>query len=229
MVEHRHELDRLLDAARAELRDWTDSNEHDPSITLLELMAYVAEMLADRADAVANEAYLAGARRGPHAWVEVDGARWERVSNLYGSGPDDPHYLVERRDDGATTIEFGDGEHGRRPPTGAGIRVACRRPSRFVSVDMQEGRVVIDSDWNDPTGQHACGIHRAVVIDATDPTGKGRLLVQIPAVAGAESLWALPCFPVASAQLPMAGQTVWVLFEEADGQQPVWMGRINAL
>lgn len=234
-MEPRHELNRLLDDAKAELRGWIDSNAHDPGITLLEVLAYFGDRLAYYADAVANEAYLAGARRGserhvePELQVEIDGMRWKRVGSLEASGSDDPHFVASRREDGATVVQFGDGEHGRRPPTGGDIRVKYRRRSRFVSVEMQQGRVLIDTDWNAQPSGHACGIYRALVVESTDPAGKGRLLVQVPAVTGTEGHWALPCFPPdVSAQLPAAGDGVWVLFEQGNVQQPVWLGRISA-
>jgi hypothetical protein len=46
---------------------WTDTNEHDPGITLMELLAYVADELSAYQDQIAGEAYLESGRdrRGP--------------------------------------------------------------------------------------------------------------------------------------------------------------------
>jgi hypothetical protein len=51
-------LDDLVDRARTELRDWTDHTDSDPGVALLELFAYVGELLSTYADRVADEAYL---------------------------------------------------------------------------------------------------------------------------------------------------------------------------
>src|SRR5688572_30314131 len=59
---------------------------------LLELFAYLADWLAQHADAIAGEAYLAARRRGSklqaqsRLQVEVDGEGWQRVSSLEASG-----------------------------------------------------------------------------------------------------------------------------------------------
>ena len=48
---------------RPRVKRWTDTNEHDPGITLLELLAYVGDLLSYYQDKVAEEAYLARRRR----------------------------------------------------------------------------------------------------------------------------------------------------------------------
>jgi hypothetical protein len=42
---------------------WTDDNEHDPGITLVELFGYLADALSYYEDAVAAEARVATRRR----------------------------------------------------------------------------------------------------------------------------------------------------------------------
>lgn len=226
--ERPEELDRLVETAKADLRRWTESQSHDPGIALLELFAFLGDMLSSYAERVAKESYLGTRSLESDVRVAIDGRRWIGVASLDESGPDDLHYVVSVREDSATVIEFGDGEHGRRPPVGGGLRLSYRRGLRFGSVEMQQGRVVLDADWNAPTDQKACGIHRALVVGATDPLGKGRLLVQIPGVIGAESGWALPCFPPGTpAELPSAGEIVWVCFEACELDYPVWLGRLT--
>ncbi len=127
----RPHLEGLVHRARTELRDWTDAPESDPGVTLLELFALVGDLLSDYADRVADDAYLdSGHRHRPRRRrdleVEVDGHPWRRVADLAESGPEDQHYLVSRRDDGASVIEFGDGVHGQRPPSGSSITVRYR-------------------------------------------------------------------------------------------------------
>lgn len=227
--ENKRDLEQLRDDVRAALRRWTDHDAADPGLTLVELFAYLAESLSRYADALAAESYLGSARRAPEVQVEIDGERWERRPSLDRSGPDDRHFTLGDTEDGTATILFGDGEHGRRPPTGARTSVTYRSGSRYASVHMQEGRVVIDADWTDRSVGKACGIYRAVVVDATDPTGAGRLLVQLPGITGAASMWAMPCYPPAAlpTAVPQAVSTVWVLFEEGDLERPVWLGSLS--
>lgn len=59
--------------------------------------------------------------------VDVAGRIWEQVSTLKDSAPDDHHYTVRMTEDGFVKINFGDGEHGRRLPTGKNnVRVRYR-------------------------------------------------------------------------------------------------------
>jgi hypothetical protein len=146
-------LEDLVQRARTELRDWTEHTDNDPGVALLELFAYVGELLSGYADRVADEAQLdmaRGHRPGRDSLtVEVDGQRWRPVSDLAGSGTDDRHYVVRRRADGASVIEFGDGVHGQRPPADSSIGVRYRNAGAYSSVLLQEGRVVIDADWSE--------------------------------------------------------------------------------
>ena len=48
---------------RGKAKDWTDFAESDPGITLLELLAYLADQLAYRQEQVAAEARLRTRRR----------------------------------------------------------------------------------------------------------------------------------------------------------------------
>jgi uncharacterized protein involved in type VI secretion and phage assembly len=74
------------------------------------------------------------------------------------------------------------------------------------------------------------GLYRGTVIDNADPQQMGRLVIEIPDVNElAPSTWALPCVPLAGAQmgtyfLPQIGASVWVQFERGDPDYPVWMG-----
>src|SRR5205085_10852623 len=53
----------MLDRIAALSPDWQERHAADPGITLVELVAYVADYLAYRQDAVAAEAYLGTARK----------------------------------------------------------------------------------------------------------------------------------------------------------------------
>ncbi|MEF8698351.1 MAG: baseplate J/gp47 family protein [Candidatus Accumulibacter sp. UW20] len=50
--------------------------------------------------------------------VSVAGETWTQRANLADSGAADAHYQVRQSEDGSLWIEFGDGRHGRRLPTG---------------------------------------------------------------------------------------------------------------
>ena len=50
--------------------------------------------------------------------VRVDGIRWDEVPSLYQAAPDARVYVTRLADDGRVTVQFGDGIHGSRLPTG---------------------------------------------------------------------------------------------------------------
>jgi len=74
------------------------------------------------------------------------------------------------------------------------------------------------------------GKYRGMVLNNVDPLQIGRLLVQVPDVAGViPSSWALPCFPISGKQMgaymiPQIGAGVWVEFEQGDPDYPIWSG-----
>lgn len=54
----------------------------------------------------------------PTLEVRVNDIRWARVDNLLGSGPQDRVHTTSTDAAGRTTVRFGDGINGARPPTG---------------------------------------------------------------------------------------------------------------
>lgn len=74
------------------------------------------------------------------------------------------------------------------------------------------------------------GKYRGLVMENVDPLQIGRVLVQVPALAGElPSTWALPCVPAAGIQsgifiVPPIESQVWVEFEQGDSNYPVWTG-----
>jgi uncharacterized protein involved in type VI secretion and phage assembly len=76
-----------------------------------------------------------------------------------------------------------------------------------------------------PSGEVA-GLHRGVVVGGADPTGAGRVKVAVPAVTGAQELWAEVVRPVGSRtrSVPPAGTPVWVLHAAGDPSAPVVLG-----
>lgn len=60
--------------------------------------------------------------------VWVNDMRWQERPNLLDAGPRDRVYMTRRRDDGSVTVQFGDGTHGARPPTGqTNVRAGYRK------------------------------------------------------------------------------------------------------
>jgi len=73
------------------------------------------------------------------------------------------------------------------------------------------------------------GKYRGKVLENVDPLELGRLMVEVPAIAGLEASWALPCVPYGGMQVglvmtPPIGANVWVEFEGGDPTHPIWTG-----
>lgn len=62
--------------------------------------------------------------------LSVAGETWTQVASLKDSGPSDAHYQVRIDEDNHARIQFGDGRHGRRLPSGgSNVRVNFRQGS----------------------------------------------------------------------------------------------------
>ena len=128
----------LREIMRAHAPGWTDSHHSDPSITILELITYLAENL--RLDETSSDGLSAAAARAIQALervvdreaavVVVDGERWERVDTLADAGPDAPVFTF---DEWSGEITFGDGVHGRAPQPGAVVAARYRDPSNSAA------------------------------------------------------------------------------------------------
>ena len=76
------------------------------------------------------------------------------------------------------------------------------------------------------------GKYRGRVTENVDPLGIARLKLDVPAVPGTATLWALPCVPYAGNKdspvgmhvIPPIGAHVWVEFEAGDPSHPIWVG-----
>ncbi len=74
------------------------------------------------------------------------------------------------------------------------------------------------------------GKYRGQVLDNLDPLQLGRVMAQVPALAGETPItWALPCVPAAGLQagifvVPPIGSQIWVEFEQGDPDYPIWTG-----
>jgi hypothetical protein len=85
--------------------------------------------------------------------LEVSGELWKCVSSLNDSTSDDKHYVLRTDEDGAAVIIFGDGKHGAIPARGKNIKVTFTTHKRYSGVYLQQGRVLIDDDWNKNNAQ----------------------------------------------------------------------------
>lgn len=72
--------------------------------------------------------------------VNVAGRVWEQVSTLKDSAPSDFHYAIRMTEEAYVKIIFGDGEHGRRLPSGTNnIRVRYRVGSGLAGIVSAHG------------------------------------------------------------------------------------------
>jgi hypothetical protein len=113
--------------------DWTDANDPDPGITLVQIFGFLAEQI-DRAAATLpmRERTTLGRigsrlmeldRGEQDVSVRIDGVPWRFVDDLSAASADADVFSL---DPVSGAIRFGDGTHGRRPPAGASITVTYR-------------------------------------------------------------------------------------------------------
>lgn len=159
--------------------------------------------------------------------LEVDGELWRSVANFENSTPNDKVFIIKTKGDGTTIIAFGDGKHGSSLPTGTkDIKMTIPPNKNFTSVHLQQGQVQVDNDFNenDKGSPRFCCLYRGRVVENTDPKSLMRVQVQVPSVLGDQEVWAMPCTPIGSSEVPAVGQNVWVTFENGDAAHPIWMG-----
>ena len=75
--------------------------------------------------------------------VRVGGVAWTEVPSLYGLAADDRAYTLRTDDDGKTTVIFGDGRQGARPPTGQNNLVASYRSGLGPDGEVGAGTLTI--------------------------------------------------------------------------------------
>jgi hypothetical protein len=97
---------------------WYDGTQHDPSVALIELLAFLGDAVTEYQLRAAGEAHL---ETRPRLLVMVDSSTWLEVGSLESSGPGDRVYVVDRGANGSATVRFGDGQHGKTPPAGARV------------------------------------------------------------------------------------------------------------
>lgn len=114
----------LRQTMRSHAPGWTEANDSDPGITILEVFAYLAENLQFR-DAPGTAVSSAAARAiaalerladGEPVAVVVNGQPWQVVDSLANAGPDAAVFTL---DPSTGEITFGDGVRGRVPEPGS--------------------------------------------------------------------------------------------------------------
>lgn len=69
------------------------------------------------------------------------------------------------------------------------------------------------------------GVYRATVVNNRDPKKQRRLQVELSTSVGHSTEWVWPMEPAnISTEVPEIGQGVWVHFQAADHEYPVWFG-----
>lgn len=71
--------------------------------------------------------------------IEVEHEIYAQVASLRDSGPADPHYVARITEAGTLELEFGDGRHGRRLPTGSNNVLATIRRGAGLSGNVPAG------------------------------------------------------------------------------------------
>jgi hypothetical protein len=135
----------LTTTVAARVPEWTEGQSHDPGIAILQLVAFLVEDLATRGPLREGAApwisrtvdALNHVDDGSAIQVSVGGERWEFLRSLADASRDATVFSVD--DHGA--VVFGDGEHGRRPPSGSRIT------ARFRDGGGEQGSVTARTTW----------------------------------------------------------------------------------
>jgi hypothetical protein len=73
--------------------------------------------------------------------LRVNDLRWDQAPFFYGRGPAERVYTTRIDDDGSTVVQFGDGVHGARLPTGQENVRATYRKGLGTAGNLQAGRL----------------------------------------------------------------------------------------
>ena len=75
--------------------------------------------------------------------VRIDGLLWDEAPTLFGHGPRERVYTIRLDDDGITTVQFGDGRTGARPPTGRENILADYRKGLGRDGNLDAGKLTL--------------------------------------------------------------------------------------
>lgn len=162
--------------------------------------------------------------------VRVNDLRWHETSTLYHAGADDRSYVLRVGEDGAGTIQFGDGRHGARLPTGQDNLRAVYRKGIGTAGNLQAGQ--LSQLLTRPLGLKAASnplpAEGGVDADSADHARRNmplgvRTLGRVVSVQDYED-YARAYTGIAKAQATVlntrAGRTVFITVAGDDGGQP---------
>jgi hypothetical protein len=125
---------------RAHAPHWTDTNESDPGVTVLQLLTWLADALSAFLGQGTGGSALDARRKlgqivhhllsSDSTVVTVDGTACLPASPESSEQANEPTYVLQMDDHGTATIRFGDGETGARPPAGCEVTVTYRPSGR---------------------------------------------------------------------------------------------------
>jgi hypothetical protein len=75
--------------------------------------------------------------------IRVDGLLWTPTASLREAGPLDSVYALRHQEDGSTVVQFGDGVHGRRLPSGTNNVVASWRKGLGQTGMVRAGQLTL--------------------------------------------------------------------------------------
>ena len=75
--------------------------------------------------------------------LRVNGLLWQETPSFFGRGPTDRVFVSRTGDDGRTTVQFGDGLTGARPPSGNENITALYRKGMGASGNVDAGRIML--------------------------------------------------------------------------------------
>ncbi|MEQ1742860.1 MAG: putative baseplate assembly protein [Candidatus Nitrotoga sp.] len=162
--------------------------------------------------------------------VRVNDIRWHETPTLYQAGADDRSYVLRAEEDGAGTIQFGDGRNGARLPTGQDNLRAVYRKGIGSAGNLQAGQ--LSQLLSRPLGLKAVSnpLPAAGGVNADSSTHARRnmplgvrTLGRVVSVQDYED-YALAFTGIAKAQATVlntrAGRTVFITVAGDDGVQP---------
>ncbi|HKP98442.1 MAG TPA: hypothetical protein VJ385_22115 [Fibrobacteria bacterium] len=135
----------------------------------------------------------------PELEVHVDGIRWHRADTFFGRGPEEHVYIVREEGD-KSHVQFGDGKHGARLPSGLGNVKARYRTGTGAHGPLASGQT--------PQGSAPPGLPRISELD--------KVYLPMPVTGGAAAESADNARAAAPGKLQSLGRMVGLADYEAE-------------
>jgi hypothetical protein len=166
---------QLISVTTDTVPGWTGEPSGDPGVMLVDLLAFLAEQLVFRADALPDRtrgriyeeivprlASLSTDDGQARVTVYVGGQAWSKVSALNDAGPSDTVFALTP--DGR--VVFGDGAHGRNP-TESTVSATVSASYRVGAGSGGNVGIIITSRWPPPRLQYRVTIDARAGIGVT--------------------------------------------------------------